>query len=293
MRMVLANGTVITASREENGDVFAAARVGLGALGIVTEITVGCVDLFKMRLQNIPMDLDTMLKQLPSLLQEHPRLQWFWTPYTPNATLVLRTPTQDPITGCWDDPSNEASRLAADHQGKLWAGAGGVAAGSSCVDVSYKTLTGSRAHYMTRSLYTEMEMFVPADSVGDAIADFRSFQAQVVARHNESVPLFTGVRYVAEDDITLSPQQGRSNAVISSIVIGTREETGNPTEFEMYGQGLEGICKQKYSGRPHWGEDGCTMCAKAFGGVDVSACFGVFLQLTHAVRPAYAALQGR
>jgi len=82
----------------------------------------------------------------------------------------------------------------------------------------------------------------------------RTLGLQVKARHNASVPLFAGVRYVAADDIVLSPQQGRANAVISSIVLGDRKETGNPAEFQLYGQGLENICKAKYHARPHWGE---------------------------------------
>ena len=65
---------------------------------------------------------------------------------------------------------------------------------------------------------------------------------------NPEDTLFTGVRYVASDDIWLSPQNGRDNAVISFIVLGDRSRTGNHTEFDLYAQGLERICSEKYQG---------------------------------------------
>jgi hypothetical protein len=66
--------------------------------------------------------------------------------------------------------------------------------------------------------------------------------------------LFTGVRYVASDDIWLSPQNGRENAVISFIVLGDQSRTGNHTEFDLYAQGLERICSEKYQGASMDGE---------------------------------------
>ena len=121
--------------------------------------------------------------------------------------------------------------------------------------MSYKALCGSPAHYAARHLYTEMEMFVPASQVADAIAEFRKFQATVLPQHNSSISLFTGVRYVAADDILLSPQHGRDNAVISMIVLGDSEtQTGDFGEFSRYAQHLEDLTTKTFSGRPHWGK---------------------------------------
>ena len=49
-------------------------------------------------------------------------------------------------------------------------------------------------------------------------------QDSVKDRHDPNVTLFTGVRYVAADDIWLSPQYQRANAVISMIVSGDVEQ---------------------------------------------------------------------
>lgn len=89
--------------------------------------------------------------------------------------------------------------------------------------------------------YTEMEMFVPLNATFDIVAAFRSFQAKVRPQHKSTVALFTGVRYVAADDIWLSPQYRRDNAVVSFIVTGDKTRTGDPAEFAMFAQGLEAL----------------------------------------------------
>lgn len=68
LRLVLANGTVATVDQQTQPELFAAARVSLGSFGIVTAITLRVVDLFKMRLDVIPMQLDDLINQLPTLM---------------------------------------------------------------------------------------------------------------------------------------------------------------------------------------------------------------------------------
>jgi hypothetical protein len=121
----------------------------------------------------------------------------------------------------------------------------------SCVDVSYKTLThnGDDA-----SLYTEMEMMVPADADVDIINDFLVVQQQLQPRHDPAVSLFTGVRYVLADDITLSPFAGRDTAVVSMIVMGNATDGGNQTEVGWFDGALEDLAMDVYDARPHPGK---------------------------------------
>ncbi len=116
----------------------------------------------------------------PTLLDAHPRLQWYWTPYTSLATLVVRTATSEPITpgGCWGAGTGAltADALIAKGASASLPPHATAAANTSCVDVSFKALTDSLSHYRARALYTEMEMFVPLDHLPSAIADFRAFQ---------------------------------------------------------------------------------------------------------------------
>merc|ERR1719361_3063571 len=105
LRIVTANGTVLEASKDDaNKEFFNAARVGIGSLGVISELTLRTVPLFRMKLTNTQMPLDEILVRLPELMQKYERLQWFWNPPDEaHATLVTREITQEPISsgGCW------------------------------------------------------------------------------------------------------------------------------------------------------------------------------------------------
>jgi len=251
MKLLLANGTFITAKKGGlNHDILKSAAVGLGALGIVTQLTLKTEALFYLNLTKITMPLDALLSSLPNLMERYERLQWYWNPPDEeNATLVLRERVDaipPKAEGCW----NGAAHLGEPEQ--LF-GAASSYSSSTCIDVSYKALCGSRAHYHARNLYTEMEMFVPQHVIPELIRDFRQFQSKVLPQHNKS--LFVGVRYVSADGITMSPQNGRSNAVVSQIVTGpSKTETGDFDDFSLYARELERIAESSYHGRPHWGK---------------------------------------
>lgn len=59
---------------------------------------------------------------------------------------------------------------------------------------------------------------------------------------------------MAADNITLSPIRGRDIAVLSMVVMGDKDETGDASAFALYARGLEHICSTKYEGVPHWGK---------------------------------------
>lgn len=112
--------------------------------------------------------LDQKVLIRTGLMKQYERLQWFWNPYTQDATLVTRVETTKKITGCWTSDAPDLEFPS-------------VKAGSSCVDVAYKVkpspqapvgpnrppqaLCGSREHYHERNLYTEMEMFESCFSI--------------------------------------------------------------------------------------------------------------------------------
>eukprot|EP00927_Polykrikos_kofoidii_P064903 TRINITY_DN60710_c0_g1_i1.p1 TRINITY_DN60710_c0_g1~~TRINITY_DN60710_c0_g1_i1.p1 ORF type:complete len:472 (-),score=74.54 TRINITY_DN60710_c0_g1_i1:123-1403(-) len=253
LRLVVANGTVLEASRDKNPELLRAARVGIGALGVVSEVTIRTLPLFKMRLTNTIMPLEKLLEELPESMERFERLQWFWNPPDEqNATLVTREVVDEDISpgGCWGGEQYSLGETP-----RAFGQPIPETARAPCVDVSYKAMCGSAAHYEARHLYTEMEMFIPAESAIDAINDFRAFQKEVLPLHDPSISLFTGVRYVAADDSLLSTASGRETAVISWIVMGPdKVQTPETTEFARYGQKLEKLTREKYGGRPHWGK---------------------------------------
>ena len=55
---------MVRCSAEENPEIFAAARVGVGALGVITEVTLRVVDAFTLRAEERPERLADVLAGL-------------------------------------------------------------------------------------------------------------------------------------------------------------------------------------------------------------------------------------
>lgn len=247
VRVLLANATIVVANATHNSDLFHAIRVGMGALGLLLTVTLETVPLWTMERIAAPMLLEDLMSQLPALRGQYERLQWYWTPYTQNATLLLRVNTSAPITtGCWSG----ASSLPLTPPPAGWAA--WPAGTKACVDASYRTLT---APADDATLYTEMEMMVGAENDVSVIRDFISFQESVKSMHDPRWSLFTGVRYVEPDSIWLSPFYNRSTAVVSMIVLGTANRTAANDEISMYDHGLQRLAFERYQGRPHPGKN--------------------------------------
>ncbi|HET8595718.1 MAG TPA: FAD-binding protein, partial [Intrasporangium sp.] len=62
LRIVLPDGRIVTCSPSENSDLFQAARLGLGALGVVTELTVAVVPAFLLHAVEKPERLEVLLE---------------------------------------------------------------------------------------------------------------------------------------------------------------------------------------------------------------------------------------
>jgi L-gulonolactone oxidase len=248
LRIVDSTGQVYSADADTNMDLFNAARTGVGALGIVTEITLTAVPQWKMQRKFVDMSFKTLMTQLPQMLEAHPRLQWNWTPYTDKSTVTLR----DDVP--WNTPLSPAPTTENGTDGGCWSTT--QATTPLCVDVSHKTLTDSWTGYQSRTLYTEMEMFIPVELVPDAVKDFQSWTETVRDQYDNVTTISFMVRYVAQDDIFLSPMYGRDTAVLSFIASGTKTNANKAQPmFELFSKGLQSVCEQsKYAGRPHWGK---------------------------------------
>jgi hypothetical protein len=240
LRIVDGAGRVIAASADENKDIFEAARVGVGAVGIITAVTLKTVPNWKMKKFSLSYSLEQLLIDLPELMQKYERLQWSWLPYTDEATVVIREDVP------WDTPISPEGP-----DGGCWSASQSTA---TCVDVSYKTLTDSLEHYLARELYTEMEMFIDVGDTTSAVIDFIAYMDTIKDKHDPDVYISAMIRYVAADDITLSPMNGRNTSVMSFIALGDKQSTASPEEFEMYARGLEDLTETKYNSRPHWGK---------------------------------------
>lgn len=84
LELVTADGRVLTCSEKENADVFAAARIGIGALGVITAITFAVEPIFLLTAREEPMGFDRVTDEFEQHFTENEHFEFYWFPHTGN-----------------------------------------------------------------------------------------------------------------------------------------------------------------------------------------------------------------
>ena len=249
LRLVDGTGTVRDL---REGDELLAARVGLGALGAISTVTLRCVPAFTIHRVDEPQDLGDVLGRLDEHVDAHDHWEAFVLPYTRRAlTLVSERTSREP------DSRGRAEAFARDvllENAALWAaGRLGRSAPRAIPTVSrrFAALMG-RAEHLDRShrvyantrlvRFTEMEYGIPREHAAEALERV----LEVIERRRLPVGFPIELRVVAGDDALLSTAHGRPTAYIA-----VHQFRG--MEFETYFRAVEAIMDE-YGGRPHWGK---------------------------------------
>ncbi|MFJ9928592.1 D-arabinono-1,4-lactone oxidase [Streptomyces misionensis] len=252
LELVMADGSVLGCSEKENPEVFAAARTGLGALGIVTAITFAVEPLFLLTAREEPMPLDRVLAEFDQLWAENEHFEFYWFPHTENTTTKRNNRSAGPerpvgrLAGWFEDEflSNGVFQVA------QWAGRAAPAAipaiarissqalsARSYTDIPYKVFTSPR-----RVRFVEMEYAVPRAALVETVRELKS----MVERSGLRVSFPVEVRTAPADDITLSTASGRDSAYVAVHMY-------RGTPYQAYFTAAERIFTA-HEGRPHWGK---------------------------------------
>ena len=259
--LVLADGSQVTCSASTRPELFAAARVGLGALGVVTVVTLRCVPSFTLAADERPMPVEQVIEQFDALAADNDHFEFYWFPYGRQA-LVKRN-NRLPAAGA----GSPAGRAPAPMPGwrRFWEFEvmENAAFGSLCrlgraaprlipalnrissaalsarsyTDASYRVfVTPRRVHFV------ESEYAVPRESLAGVLAELR----HAVPRLADPVMFPVEVRVAAADDIWLSTAYGRDTAYIA-----IHQYAGLPYRayFDLFESVVAGV-----AGRPHWGK---------------------------------------
>ncbi|SHL14003.1 FAD-linked oxidoreductase [Pseudonocardia thermophila] len=250
--IVLADGSLVHCSPTEEPELFSAARVGLGALGILVNVTLQAVPAFRLHAVEQVLPLDEVLAELDAYVDGNDHFEFYWFPHTDVAATKRnnRTEATAPRRG----------RLAALVGDELL---GNVGFGLTCrigealpslvprinrfvaprmsageyVDRSYEVFCSPR-----RVRFVEMEYAVPRAAVHEAIAGLRG----AAERHARAVTFPVEVRFLGADDIPLSTASGRD-----TVYIAVHVHRGQP--HEAYFGAVESVMTALH-GRPHWGK---------------------------------------
>lgn len=254
LQIVLADGSVVSCSATERPELFSAARVSLGALGVIATITLQCVPAFNLHALETPLPYDQVVEELDDLVADNEHFEFFWYPHTGR----MLTKRNNRLA-----PDEEPQPLTA---GRSWVGdrlfmntvrgltfkLGGVVPQlipqineqiSSQIghreysDVSHKVFC------LTRKIrFMEMEYGLPVDAARTALAGIRS----ITEREDMSISFPIEMRFTAADDIPLSTSYGRDSVYLAVHVVN-----GDP--YVPYFRAVEALLTD-LGGRPHWGK---------------------------------------
>ncbi len=82
LRLLTGDGSIVECSADKEEDIFSAARVGLGALGIISTVTLRCVKAFNLRAIEMPERVDQVLERLDENIETNDHFEFFWVPNT-------------------------------------------------------------------------------------------------------------------------------------------------------------------------------------------------------------------
>jgi FAD/FMN-containing dehydrogenase len=100
LELVLADGSVLTCSPQQEPGVFAAARVSLGALGIVTAVTLQAEPAFLLTADERPMPLLDVVDSFEEHVAANEHFELYWFPHTDVALTKRNNRSAGPPRRC-------------------------------------------------------------------------------------------------------------------------------------------------------------------------------------------------
>ena len=252
LKLVLADGSTLECSADRDEDVFRAARVGLGALGILAEVTIRCVPAFTLRGVDAPAPLSETLERFEETSLANDHFEFFVFPHADRA--LTRTNNRT------DEPPRPRSRAAAyvndivltNHAFGLFCRAGSAMPGRIPQINRLVTRLAGRSERVESSAsifasprlvrFTEMEYALPRANTTEAVRRVM----EMIERRGFAVPFPIEVRTVAADDALLSTAAGRDSGYVAVHMF-------RGMEWRPYFRAVEEIMDE-LDGRPHWGK---------------------------------------
>ena len=252
IELVLADGSTVELDAASDAQGLRAARVGLGALGVIGAVTIETVPAYTINRTDRPRPLGEVLSGLDELNAANDHFEFYVFPHTRTALCRESRRTDEPpcprgraltylqevalenwvaqlfVLGARRAPAQapRLARLAARGSGR-----------SRKVDRSHRVFASER-----RIRFTEMEYGIPVERAVEAVRGV----IEIASRPAHGVSFPIEVRFVAADDAFLSPSFERDTCYIA--VHHDRKLDWRPylREVETLMRGLEG--------RPHWGK---------------------------------------
>ena len=255
LELVSGTGEVLRASATENPDVFDVARLGLGALGVLTTLTFQVEPLFLLGAQERPMSWGDGTAALLDLADNHDHVDALWFPHTDrmlvkiNDRLTVPVDEAEPLAPwrAWFEDhvvANRAFGLLTAVGTRVPAAVPAINALSgrllserSYSDAAHRVFTAERA-----VVFKEMEYAVPREAGLAALREAR----RAIDASDWRIGFPVEIRITPADDVPLSPSHGHD-----SVYLAFHVPAG--ADHAEYFLAIERILVA-HGGRPHWGK---------------------------------------
>ena len=254
LELVTGTGELLAASPDQNADVFDLARIGLGALGVLTTLTFRVEPLFLLEAHERPWHWDEAMASLVDLSRRHDHVDAYWYPHTDR----MQVKTNDrvglsagvrplPRWRAWLDDellSNTVFGAMNRFGGRVPRAipvlnevSGRGLAERRYRDVAHRVFTSPR-----RVRFKEMEYAVPLEAGLPALREAR----RAIDRSGCRVSFPVEIRIGPGDDVPLSTSYGRDTVHLAF-------HTWVGADHVPYFRTVERIMVE-HGGRPHWGK---------------------------------------
>ncbi len=252
VELVLADGSVRELTAAEDPELLRAARIGVGALGAISAVTLRCFPAFTLKRVDSAHKLADVLDRFDEFAATNDHFELFTFPYSDRALVLERNRTEEPprpksrtvallndvLLENWTLEAMAATGKAIPRTIPALAKfAGLVATGTNNQDVSHRIFVNKRS-----VRFTEMEYAVPRADGPTAVRRVIEW----VRSNNYPVFFPIEVRVAAGDDASISAAYERDTTYIA-----VHQYRG--MEWRPYFEAVEAIMND-YGGRPHWGK---------------------------------------
>jgi L-gulonolactone oxidase len=251
LRIVLADSSIVECSANVNAQLFSCARVGLGALGLISTVTLKVVSAFNLAVIEEPMRVDDVLQNLDLHVDSNDHFEFFWVPHTGWALTKRNNRNNLPV-----EPMSKMSHWYSKTLMENYAFGAVCMLGKarpSLIPKLAKALPSSgRNEYSDAShkvfaskriiKFYEMEYAIPREACAEALNRVR----RMVTDSGFFLNFPVEVRFTAPDEIPLSTASNRESAYIAVHIYKGMNYVPYFTEVESI--------MNSYQGRPHWGK---------------------------------------
>ena len=251
LRVVLADSSIVECSANVNAELFSCARVGLGAIGLISTVTLKVVPAFNLAVIEEPMRVDDVLQNLDLHVDSNDHFEFFWVPHTGWALTKRNNRNNLPI-----EPMSKMSHWYSKTLMENYAFGAVCMLGKarpSLIPKLAKALPSSgRNEYSDAShkvfaskriiKFYEMEYAIPREACAEALNRVR----RMVTDSGFFLNFPVEVRFTAPDEIPLSTASNRESAYIAVHIYKGMNYVPYFTEVESI--------MNSYQGRPHWGK---------------------------------------